>query len=405
MKKRIVALVLVLVLLLPAALASAAYYRVNTSSLKVRVLPDEKTQQVASREQDFALTVSRRTGSWSYAKFTNGDEGYVMTKYITKCSSYTAYITSDNTPIRTGPAYNYANVGTLARGAKVTVLTHGKKYDYVKSSVGYGYVMNGWLSKKKVKASGNASVPAFTPADNYTAWVSNGTKTVNLRAGAGTNFPVIAAYPTTTQVTVLVHGPDWDYVQIGTEVGFMMTRFLTRNAPAPIPAGAAPAPQPGVPYTAFVTSANMKGVNVHRHAGMGETVMWVAAYGSTVTVVEHGAKWDKIQQNGKTGYILNKYLQLAAPAPAPVTEAPPVVEPTAAPTPFQPYSATVTCKEGEKVNFRKKPWADSTALFRLDPGTVVTVVGPGTYKGKTYSKWVMVEYGGTTGYIQREFLK
>ena len=94
-----------------------------------------------------------------------------------------------------------------------------------------------------------------------------------------------------------------------------------------------------------------------------------------------------------------------APAPAPVTEAPPVVEPTAAPTPFQPYSATVTCKEGEKVNFRKKPWADSTALFRLDPGTVVTVVGPGTYKGKTYSKWVMVEYGGTTGYIQREFLK
>ena len=81
MKKRIVALLLTLLLVLSAAMASAAtYYRVNTSHLKVHMFDSEKSQVVASRERDFAVTITKKSGDWVYVKFTNGDEGYVLKK-------------------------------------------------------------------------------------------------------------------------------------------------------------------------------------------------------------------------------------------------------------------------------------------------------------------------------------
>ena len=403
MKKRIVALLLTLLLVLSAAMASAAtYYRVNTSHLKVHMFDSEKSQVVASRERDFALTITKKAGDWVYVKFTNGDEGYVLKKYLAKNSSYSAWVTNDDTPIRKGPGYTYSDVGTLAQGAKVTVLTHGSKYDYVKSSVGYGYVLNARLSKKKVKASGSKSEAAFTPASNYTAWISNGTRTVNLRSDASKSAPVIQAYPTGTEVLVLTHGEEWDYVQIGSVVGYMMSYFLTTSAPAPVFFNDTATTEIYTPYTAYVTSDNGKGVNIRRGPGIGETFLYKAPYGAEVTVLEHGSQWDKVTYGSVTGYMRNSYLTLNKPADASATLPDP---PSPAPTVTYPYSATTVCPEGEKVNLRSKPWKDAPHLARLDPGTTVTVTGPVKINGKTYSKWVAVEYNGIKGFMMKEFLK
>ena len=401
MKKRVVALVLVLLMLVPVIASAATYYRVNTSSLVVRMLPEDNAEKLASYSLDTALKFTKKIDSkWSYVEFVGGKEGYVQTKYISKVKSYSAWVTNDDTPIRAGVAYNSTEVGRLARGAKVTVLTHGKKYDYVKSSIGSGYVMNGWLSKKKVKASGKASVPAVNPSTNYTAYISNGTRVVNLRAEPSTKSAIIMYYPTGTQVTVQYHAnSSWDYVQIGSNQGYMMSRFLTTAKPAPTEVPAAPTPEPGA-YTAYVTSDNGKGVNVRKGPGTGHTVLFQAPYGSEIKVLKHDKKWDKIEQNGKVGYMQNKFITLSLPTgyttPAPGAEFTP--KPTA--TPFTAYTATVTCPEGEKVNVRAKPYK-SSAVKRLDPGTTVLVVG-------VYAKdkaWVKVSIDGKEYYMKKEFLK
>jgi uncharacterized protein YgiM (DUF1202 family) len=259
--------------------------------------------------------------------------------------------------------------------------------------------MNGWLSKKKVKASGNASVAAFTPGANYTAYVTNGSRVVNLRAEPNTKSAIIMYYPTGTEATVISHGADWDYIQIGSNKGYMMSRFLTKAKPAPTDVPVTPTPKPGA-YTAYVTSDNGKTVNVRKGPGTGHTVIFKAPYGSEIKVLEHNAKWDKIEQNGKTGYMQNKFITLSLPSgyttPAPGADTSP--KPTA--TPFQAYTATVTCPEGEKVNVRSKPYK-SSAVMRLDPGTTVQVVG-------TYPKdkaWVKVKIDGKEYYMKKEFLK
>ena len=122
MKKRLIALLLVLALLIPVGVASAAtWYRVNTSSLKVRYLPDDSANVLGSYRKDYACTVSSTKDGWSYVTFSNGTEGYVLAKYITKASSYKAWVTKDDTSMRKGPDGNFSAVATLAKGTKVTV--------------------------------------------------------------------------------------------------------------------------------------------------------------------------------------------------------------------------------------------------------------------------------------------
>ena len=399
MKKRLLALLLVLVLLIPAGVASAATrYRVNTSSVKVRQMPSESAAVLASYRLDYVLTVQSSKNGWSYVKFTTGKEGYVQTKYIKKATTGSAWITNDDTSMRTGPSGDFIAVAKLARGRKVSVLSWGSKYSYVSAGdLGTGYVVNDLLSKKKVAASGNASVTG----GNYDAWVLNaGYRKVNLRSQPNSKAPIMASYPTGTKVRVLAHSATWDKIQVDGNTGYMMTKFLSTSAPAPteVPVETDP---PAANYTAYVVSSNGKPVNMRKGAG-NYSVIDKVPYGSAVTVLNHDTKWDKISYGGKVGYMETRFLQLSLPAGIPEGGATPTPEPTAKPA-FQPYLATITSPNGKGVNVHYKPDKGSSNVNgmgnngRLEVGTTVTVIGLTGY-------WAEVEYGGKTGFVMQEFL-
>ena len=408
MKKRLCALFLVLVLLIPAAMASAAYYRVNTNWLKVHRLPDDNAKVLDSYRKDWALTIEKKYDDWSYVTFTNGKDGYVLTKYLKKGKSYAAWVTSDDTALRSGPAYSFSSVGTLAKGAKVTVLTHGSGYDYVSSTVGRGYVRTGALSTKKVKASGKKSTSATVAGsgESYDAYVVNPkNRTVNLRKGAGKNYGVINAYMPGTGVTVLEKGDTWSKVSIYGVTGYMMSEYLSTTKPAvpeadkPKPAGEADEKKDTVapPFTAYVKSPNGKKVNIRNGAGMGYGVIGSKPVGSQVKVVAWVDRtWSKIETDGITGYMMSKYLTSQKPAEAPAeSSAPPKTQ--IAP----PYQATVTSPDGKGVNVHRGAglgYANSD-IGRLNVGTEVTVTA---WVDNTWSK---LEVNGKTGYIMTKYLR
>ena len=400
MKKRLIALLLVLTMLLPAAVASAAtWYRVNTTSLKVRYLPDDNAKVLGSYRRDYAATVSSTKDGWSYVTFSNGVEGYVQSKYITKASSYKAWVTRDDTALRKGPDGNFSAIANLARGTKVTVLTHGSKYDYVSAGdLGSGYIMNGLLSKKKVAASGKASTTTNVTGGDYTAYVFNSNNgKVNLRQSASTKSPVIAQYPTGTQVYVVYHSVEWDKIQVDGKEGWMMTRFLSTAVPAPTPVVNPDEPVPDGTYTAYVVSGNKKQVHVRKGNSKGYTVLFNVPYGAPVTVLKHDTKWDYIQYNGKKGYMDNSFLQLAKPTDAPAIE---TLDPSVSPTPkpeFQPYTTTVNVND---LNFHKQKgdWSSNVdGVGRLQLGDTVEVLA-------ISGEWAKVKYNGFTGWVHKKFL-
>lgn len=401
MKKRLLALLLVLALLIPAGVASAATrYRVNTSSLKVRMMPSESATVIGSYRLDYVLTVQSSKDGWSYVQFTNGKQGYVQSSYIKKATTGSAWITNDDTSMRTGPSGDFIAVAKLARGRKVSVLSWGSKYSYVSAGdLGSGYVVNSLLSKTKVSPSGKASTSTAVTGGGYDAWVLNaGYRKVNLRSQPSTSAPIITSYATGTKVRVLAHSATWDRVQVNGNTGYMMTKFLSTSAPAPTAVPVVTAP-PASGYTAYVVSANGKPVNMRKGAG-NYSVITSVPYGSAVTVLKHDTKWDKISYGGKTGYMENRFLQLAIPAGGVATPTP---VPTAKPK-FSPYSTTITSPNGLSVNVHYKPDKNTSNVHgmgdngRLPVGTVVTVIGLTGY-------WAEIEYGGKTGFVMQQYLK
>ena len=406
MKKRLVALLLVLALLLPVSIASAAgYYRVNTSSLKVRFLPSESAEVLGSYRRDYALTVKSTKNGWSYVTFTDGFQGYVQSKYIKKGSSYSAWITNDETSMRVKPEGTAVTLAKLARGRKVTVLTHGSTYDYIDAgTLGKGYVMNGFLSKKKVAASGNASENMAVVGGGYYAWVLNaGARTVNLREDASTSAPVIAEYRSGTKVYVVAHHAQWDEIKVDGHTGYMMTKFLSTEEPAPTPTpdpAVTPAPAGAGTYTAYVVTANKGRLNVRKGNSENYSVQFKVPYGAAVTVIKHGTKWDYIEYNGKKGYVNNKFLHTAKPADAPAITPEPAA-PVVVPASGYPYIGTIYAANGKGVNVHKKAadWSSNQdGIGRLDVGTTVTVLS-------SSGGWTKIEYNGRQGYVHSEFVR
>ena len=219
MLRKITAVLLLLALLLPFGSALAVrYYRVNTSWLKAHDKPSYSATVVDSYRRDFAVTIAQKCkDGWAKVRFRPGGAAvYVQTKYLELCSSYTAYISKDDTVLLSGPATSFKSLGKLNAGAKVTVLTHGSAFDYVSSSKGKGYIRNTHLTTKKPSGK--------------TAHIKNpANRTVNLRKGPGTNYKVIAEYKPGTKVTLLSYGSSWCKVSVGGKTGYIMTKYINRD--------------------------------------------------------------------------------------------------------------------------------------------------------------------------------
>ena len=312
MKKRLVALMLVLILVIPAGIAAAAtYYRVNTTSLKVRSMPNDNSKIIGSYRKDYALTIKSKSGDWSYVTFSNGFKGYVLTKYLVKASSYRAWIAYDKTALRKGPDGNFSAIATLAKGTKITVLAHGSKYDYVSAGeFGKGYVVNCRISKKKVASSGNQSTSNQSKAVDYYGWIASTSK-LKLRKSANTSAPVVTTVKPGTKVHVVYETATWCKVKVSGNTGWVQKKFISKSKPADNPSK--PKPTTSSPYTAYVVSSNKKPVNVRKGNSTNYAVVFKVNYGEAVTVLKHNAKWDYIEYKGKKGYIQNSFLQLADP--------------------------------------------------------------------------------------------
>ena len=230
MFRKLLAFILVLALLLPVGSALAVrYYRVNTSWLKAHDKPAYSATVLDSYRRDFAVTIAQKLkDGWAKVRFRPGGAAvYVQTKYLQACSSYTAYISQDNTALLKGPATSFKTLGKLSKGAKVTVLTHGSAFDYVSSSRGKGYVRNTHLTTTKpAKSSGSSSKQT---AKTNAKIVNPANRTVNLRKGPGTDYKVLSEYRPGTRVTLLQYGSDWCKVTVKGKTGYIMTRYIQKD--------------------------------------------------------------------------------------------------------------------------------------------------------------------------------
>lgn len=237
--KRMLSLALALVLLLslvPLASSIAAEYpfcaTVKGGWLRLRAQASYSAETLASYYTGTVVTVNAAAGGWYYVTTPDYRNGYMRSEYLSNGTGSavgtTMTVSSSNGKgvcLRTGPSTSYPVIAVYPVGTKAKVLYTADGWYQVKIGYNTGYMMSKFL------ISGSTS--PSQPTGKYTAYVVSGNGLgVRLRSGAGMNYSVLGLYPVGTKVTVLKHNSTWDYISIGSRVGYMKNEFLTTRAPS-----------------------------------------------------------------------------------------------------------------------------------------------------------------------------
>ncbi|MDD6050460.1 MAG: SH3 domain-containing protein [Clostridiales bacterium] len=270
--------------------------------------------------------------------------------------------------LREGASNSAKTISAYFTGTTVTILGQsGAWYNVLTPDGKVGYMHSGYLTI-------NGAISGSEPGESTTGVVksANG-KPVRLRSGPSVQYTIIASYNVGTPLTVLNVGADWSKVRINGRVGYMMNEFIN-FAPGSAVGG----------YTAYVVSANGRGVVLRSGPSKDDEVLATYQVGQVVTVLSYGSTWCKVRVNGLDGYMMSEFLSTVKPE---------VSEPNYGTA----YTAYVTSQNGKGVRMRMGAGKIFPTVATYSVGTKVTVLEYG-------ATWCKIRVGSNTGYMMTEFL-
>lgn len=117
------------------------------------------------------------------------------------------------------------------------------------------------------------------------------------------------------------------------------------------------------------------GLNLRQTASLDAKVLGQYPTGTWITIHEQGDTWCKVSVDGKTGYMMTKYLSTAQAS----------------------NTMYVRTNTGIGLNLRTAPSTKSAIITSFKPGTAVTVLKKG-------NGWYYVSVNGQEGYMSSKYL-
>ena len=268
--------------------------------------------------------------------------------------------------LRDAPSYSGKQIASYPVGTVVTITGQSGSWYAVTTPDS----LTGYMLGKFLTVSGDDLIAGGD------AWVTsaNGAN-VRMRAGAGLQYKAVASYAPGTKCTVIETGKTFCRIQIGTAVGYMMTRYLTATDP-----GSGSSSGGTVIYDVYVTSTNGRGVNLRSTPYKANNVIGFYEVGTKAGMITPGAGWSLISIDGKEGYMMTQFLT------------------TNKPDPIVPVSGSfVISYNGKNVNLRSGAGMKYPILNSYAPGTPVTILTPG-------AEWDFVKIGSLYGYMMDQFI-
>ena len=205
------------------------------------------------------------------------------------------------------------------------------------------------------------ALPALAFAADY-AVVKGGR--LNLREYASTNSRILGKYNTGSWVILQQNAGNgwWQVRTLDGKTGFMSASYLDMGASA---------------NSGTVRYANGGYVNLRSGPSLGYSVVTRVTSGSAVTIIDGSSEWNyvSIVQNGYTysGYMHESFIDRSV------------------------STATVTTRNGGKVNVRSGPASSYSSVGSLASGTKVTVLLKG-------NGWYRITAGTITGFMSTQYI-
>lgn len=289
------------------------------------------------------LCVLGTEGEW--VKVQHGNKvGYVSANYIKLHSAYPAETSGDSsamvslanvgdtTPLLATPSTSAKVLMDVIHGTQVTVLSNDGSWCLVRVAGLEGYLLTRELDF-------DAAGTVLPEPEVITAIVNTEATTLNLRAGAGTDYAIRAQIPKGATVIVTERGETWSAVQWEEYTGYVMTKYLlfagdepvdpdTGNDPDDPDSGdnGNETPDPGVEVippssgeesdgkTAWVMRT-VNYVNLREAASMDAKIITTIPAGDELEVLQKGSQFTQVKHGVGTGYVMSEHLTYTKPLP------------------------------------------------------------------------------------------
>lgn len=299
------------------------------------------------------------TGSYKRAAAAALTSALLLTPVLSLAES--AVVQGGALNLRQNPSKSAAVLGQYPTGTWVEVLEAGIDWSRVSVDGKEGYMMSQYLT------TGSTG----TSTDMYVRTNSRG---LNLRKEPSDSAEIITSYPKGTKVTVLARGTKWHKVSVEGKVGYMYAQWLSNtNSGSSSDGSTSTAAKTGVVNNPRDTQV----LFLRESASTESKAIGQYRNGKTVTILSSADGWYKVQVDGKTGYMMARYVKLNEST----------------------VSATLKNPNGNSiVNFRSGPSLNAKVLGTQKVGTKITVLEKGT-------DWCKVQIGEEVGYVSTWFIQ
>ena len=234
---------------------------------------------------------------------------------------------------------------------------------------------SGWAAADYLSLdAGTAPTPQPSPPSTGNLGTATVTSALNLRAGAGTSYAVLAVMPTGTTVTVRGAAQDGFLpIRFGSVDGWASISFLWVGGSVPTPA-----PAPSAPSTGTGTLRTTSDLNLRASPGLDGVIILVMPSGASVTDLggqQNGFR--QVRYGSTTGWASGTYLTGTGTSGGTTTGA-----------------RTAT----DDLNLRAGPGTGEAVLLVIPAGASVTVTGAAA------GEWLPVRYAGVAGWAFAAYL-
>ena len=232
---------------------AATKYAMTTANLNFRTGPSTSNKIITTIKKNTKVEVVSYDGKWAKIKYKN-QVGYSSKDYLSEVSSSnsststkkkTGKVTTGVLNVRSGAGTSYSKIGTLKKGAMVTILQTSNGWHKIELSGS----KTGWVSADYIKittSSSSAGPSGGSSSSGSTVTKKTGkvtTDVLNVRSGAGTSYSVVKQITKNTKVTILDSKDGWYKIKLsdGT-IGWASASFIkidngssTTQQPLPTP--------------------------------------------------------------------------------------------------------------------------------------------------------------------------
>ena len=244
---------------------------------------------------------------------------------------------------REAPRDHATVICTIPYGTVLNVLTRGSEWCTVSYANQTGYVMTRFLtflSSSAPATQAPTTAPTVPPVPNQggtslgVAIVTTSGGTLNFREQP--DGRVMMQIPNTAVLQLMEKGSEWCRVTYQGRTGYVMTKFLTIMAASGSVNRPTATPQPTqIPSNSnasvigkAIVSTTGGTLNFREQPSSSATVMMQIPNTSPLDLLERGAEWCRVIYNGRTGYVMTRFITVltssgtSAPTQAPTVQLP-----------------------------------------------------------------------------------